>query len=176
MTSSRNRNGGRCGRTSSGGLIGSAPAWLVLGQGVSQVGGGVLGADLVPGVLNQPAFIYQEGRADDAQIRVAVHLLLPPHPEGLGHLVVGIRQQRIPEIAFLVESLLAVGLVPADAHCGDSAFCGDVTHADCLVRSTRGERLGKEEDRQLPSGKVAQRHLVAVLIFQVECRRRIAGR
>src|SRR3546814_15490729 len=94
-SSSTNRNGGRCGRTSDGeGRSFTARLLLALvREGLEQVGGCVLRADLGPGLLDLALLVHEERRADDAHVLLAVHRLLAPRAVGLRHGVVLIRQR-----------------------------------------------------------------------------------
>src|SRR5205807_4484087 len=63
-------------------------------EGSEQLGGRVLGADLVPGLFDLALLVDQEGRPDDAHVRAAVVLLLAPYAICLGHGVVFVCEQR----------------------------------------------------------------------------------
>src|SRR5205085_3369055 len=80
-------------------------------DGLQQVLGRVLRADLVPGLLDLALLVDEERAADDAHVRLAVELLLAPDAVGLRDRVVGVREQREPEAVLLVELLLLRGQV-----------------------------------------------------------------
>src|SRR5688572_15297017 len=74
-SSSTNRNGGRCGRTSIGA---GRSATRLAAEGLEQVGWGVLRADLRPRLLDLALLVDQERGPDDALVLLAVHRLLAP--------------------------------------------------------------------------------------------------
>src|SRR5687768_12062683 len=104
-SSSTNRNGGRCGRTSAGAGRSAKRA--------EEVGRGVLGADLRPRLLDLPLLVHQERGADDPLVLLAVHRLLAPGAVRLGDRVVLVGEEREPEAVLLVELRLLGGLVGA---------------------------------------------------------------
>src|SRR6187399_3775665 len=141
-SSSTNRNGGRCGRTSTG--AGRS------GNGLEQVGRGVLRADLRPGLLDLPLLVHEERGADDPQVLLAVHRLLTPGAVRLGDGVVLVGEQWEPEPVLLVEFGLLGGLVGADAEHGRVAdVAEDVAHAARLRRAPGRVGLRVEEHEDL---------------------------
>src|SRR5207249_4563883 len=67
------------------------------GDRLQQVGRGVLGADLVPGLDDLSLLVYEEGRPEDAHVLAAVHGLLGPDVVRLGDRVVLVGEQREAE-------------------------------------------------------------------------------
>src|SRR3954454_14091136 len=84
------------------------------GHRLQEVRRGVLRRDLVPGLRDLSLLVDEERGAQDAHVLAAVHRLLGPHVERLGHRVVLIREQREAERVLVVELLLLRGLVGAD--------------------------------------------------------------
>jgi len=85
------------------------------GQGGEQLLRGVLRADLVPDLGEGAVGADEEGRADDPQVLLAVHGLLPPDAVGVGDAVVGVGEQGEAEPVLGVEAGQGGRVVGADA-------------------------------------------------------------
>ena len=126
-------------------------------------------ADLVPGLGHLALLVDQERRPLDAHVLAAVHALLLPHPERLGDGVVGIGEQREPESVLLGELELLRRLVRADPDDGSAAdVAEDVVEPARLLRAARRVGLRVEVDEHLAPAQRAQRHLLVVLVGEVE--------
>src|SRR5690554_4003319 len=106
------------------------------------------GLDVAVLPLDLPVGADHEGGADDPLVLLAVVLLLPPHPEGLGERVVLVRQEGEGQAFLLAElgiALRGVGTDSDDLVAGGEEVVVGVAEVACLCGATGSHRLRIEE-------------------------------
>src|SRR3954454_22734600 len=130
-----------------------------------------LGRDLRKHLRDLALGVDQEGRAADAEVGLAVHLLLAPDAIEVGDLVVLVGEEGEVEAVLVGEVSLCLDRVRRDtddSRAGAGVVVAVVAHAARLGRTTRRVRLREEvEDDWLPTQR-AQGDLVAALIRRGE--------
>ena len=135
-----------------------------------------LGLTLYQASSDLALLVDQERRADDAHVRPAVELLLAPHAVRLGDLVLGVRQQREPERVLVVELLLLLGQVGADAEDGGVAdVAGDVAEEARLRGAAGRVGLRVEVHQHLATLVRAEAGERALLVLEADGRRLVPG-
>src|SRR5262245_15416247 len=144
------------------------------GEGVRD---GVLGGDRGPRLLDRALLVDQERGADQPDRGLAVAVLLAPRAPGLGRRVIGVREQREAEAVLLVEGKLLGRQVGRDAD-DVGADPGEARPVVAEVARLPGApgRVGLriEVHEELPAPVVVEPDRRAVLVEQLEPRRRVA--
>lgn len=101
--------------------------------------------------------VDDEGGAFDAHHLFPVHVLLFDHAEGVADCLVGIGEERIGKVVFLLELLLFGGSVGGDAENDGAGF---LDLLECVAEparfygSTGGVGLGIEEQNHVLTAKI----------------------
>ena len=165
-SSSTNRNGGRCGRTSAG--AGRSPARQPCSD-FSRLAGVSFGLTLGHASSILPFSSTRNAERMMPMVLLAVHRLLAPRPVGVGDRVVLVGEQREAEAVLLVELGLLGRLVGADAeHGGVADVAEDVPHPAGLRRAAGRVGLRVEEHEHLATLERREVDVVARLVGQLD--------
>jgi hypothetical protein len=122
----------------------------------------------VEDVLNAAVGSDDERGAGDAHHFLPVHILLFDHAESVAGFLVGIAEQGVGQVVFVLKFLLPIYGIGGDAEndgAGGLDFLVCVAEPARFKGSTGGVRFGEKEENDGLAGEVLEHNLAAVLVL-----------